>query len=64
MGASRFNEGVCFSDRDGFIFKWEVHPMAGASVLIGGFSKKIVGWGGDMPPMPPSHYGKPLYAIN
>ena len=41
--ASRFNEGVCFSDGEGFIFKWGMHTMAGTSVLIEGFTKKIVG---------------------
>ena len=38
-------EGGCFSDGEGFIFKWGV-PHEGASTLVGGgFSKKIVRWG-------------------
>ena len=43
--------GVFFFRWEGFIFKW------GASVLVGGFSKKIIRWGW-VPPMSP-HYGKP-----
>ena len=56
-GASFFSgEWGCFSDGGGgFIFKWEVHPMGGTSVLMGeGDSKKIVGWG-----VGTHHYGKP-----
>ena len=51
-GASRFNERVCFSDGDGFIFKWRVHPIAGTAVLIGRFSKKLQDRG-DAPACPP-----------
>ena len=33
--------GWCFSDGEGFIFKW-----GGASILVGGgFLKKIIRWG-------------------
>ena len=35
--------GGCFSDGGNFIFKWGCAPW-GASVLMGGLSKKIVGW--------------------
>ena len=34
-----------------------VHPMGGASVLMGGGFEKIVGWGEGSAPLP--HYGKP-----
>ena len=37
-----FQWGVCLSDEGSFTFKWGgVHPMAGASVLRGGFQKKL-----------------------
>ena len=43
--------GVSFSDGRGSFLS------GGASVLVGGFSKKIIRWGW-VPPMSP-HYGKP-----
>ena len=51
--------GLFFRWGDGFIFKWGVYPMGSALVLIGGFSKKIVGSGGGHPLCPPFNYGKP-----
>ena len=47
----------CFMFQWGHLFfRWGGTPW-GASVLVGGVSKKIIRWGG-WPPMP-SHYGKP-----
>ena len=40
--------GGFFFRWEGFIFKWE------ASVLVGGFSKKIIRGGGAPPPFPPT----------
>ena len=59
-GASFFSgEWGCFSDGGGgFIFKWEVHPMGGTSVLMGEVFKKNCRIGGQ-PPHTHSHYGKP-----
>ena len=55
-----FQWGVCLSDEGSFTFKWGgVHPMAGASVLMGGFQKKLSDGGGPPMPPPPPHYGKP-----
>ena len=63
-GVSCFNGGICFSDGRASFLSWGM-PHRGASVLIGGFSKKIAGWGSPPlmppppPPLPPPHYGKP-----
>ena len=60
-GVSYFNGGGCFSDGGASFLSGGV-PHEGASVLVGG------GGGGGVqknhkmcgvPPMPPSHYGKP-----
>ena len=63
-GASCFNGEFVFQMGGSFIFKWGVHPMEGALVLIGGVSKNIVGWGGCPPcppPPPPPTMGNPAY---
>ena len=44
-GASFFNGGFAFQ-MGGFIFNWESATWGVASILMGGFSKVIVGWGG------------------
>ena len=63
-GASRFNgeRGVCFSDWEGFIFKWGVCTMGGITFDVGGGSKKIVGCG--HPPHGPTPLWETLYMEN
>ena len=56
-GASRFNGWVCFSD-GGFIFKQQVYPMGSLVLMVGGFQKKIIGWGGH-PGHPAPTMGNP-----
>ena len=54
-GVSCFNGGICFSDGRASFLSLGM-PHRGASVLMGGFSKKIAGWGGTPAPR---CYGKP-----
>ena len=59
--------GIVFQMGGDLIFKWGEGAPWGASVLMRGFLKKIVGWGGGggripMPP-PTPHYGKPASLV-
>ena len=46
-GFSTFQWGVCFSDEGASILSgWCTSWGGGAAVLMGGVSKKIIGWGG------------------
>ena len=61
-----FQWGVCLSDEGSFTFKWGgVHPMAGASVLMGGFQKNCRMGGAPPlpPPCPPPTMGNPAYKL-
>ena len=45
-GFSTFQWGVCFSDEGASILSGWCTSWGGAAVLMGGVSKKIIGWGG------------------